>query len=215
MFYFPWECSRYPRTLIRDWVWRRGRLVFVGILLPPPEMFIREIVITSPAIPQTVSGRQRGSEGDLFCYSLPRGRLGGLSPEARVIYALGQREPGQPQRTVHSIGKGEHGALGQGGQDPHRADLALCLPRTPGSPRLEQPHGPFTRRRGNHGPPVRTRIAHSEGKPRMHPAGHDSPATQRGAVSGGHRSPAQGSLPAEQFLQVQSAAQKNRISPRG
>lgn len=149
------------------------------------------MIITSPAIPKLFQeegrGKVRGGPAPSSA-GLPRGRLGGLVPEARVIYALGQREPGQPQGTVHSMGKRESmGLLGRVGKIPTRADLALCLPRTPGKPSPgTTPMALSLEERGNHGPPVRTpdgalQKANSE----CIPAGHDSPATQRGAVSGG------------------------------
>lgn len=70
---------------------------------------------------------------------------------------------------------------------PTRADLALCLPRTPGKPSPKTtPMTLSLEERGNHGPPVRTPEGGlQKANSKCIPAGHDSPATRRGAVSGG------------------------------
>ena len=140
-------------------------------------MFIREMIITSPAIlklfQEESRGKVRGGPAPSSA-GLPRGRLGGLVPEARVIYALGQREPGQPQGTDHSMGKRESmGLLGRVCKTPHKSRPGTVLAQDPREALTQNnPHDPFTRRKGEsrstcEDPGGRT----PEGKQQMHPCG--------------------------------------------
>ena len=190
-------------------------------------MFIREMIITSPSIPKLFQeeGRGKARWGPApSSAGLPRGRLGGLVPEARGIQVCvghgissGTKGARADSRECPQHGeRGEHGALGQGGQDLHKSRPGTVLSQNPREALAQNnAHGPFTRRKGNHGPPVRTLDGGLQKADcgSAIPVGHDSPASWRGGVSAGTGAPVH-SLPAEQFLQVQSAAQKNHISPR-
>ena len=189
-------------------------------------MFIREMIITSPSIPKLFQeeGRGKARWGPASSSaSLPRGRLGGLVPEARGIQVClgcgicsGTKGARADSRECPQHGeRGEHGALGQGGQDLHKSRPGIVLSQNPGKPLPRTtPTALSLEERGSHGPPVRTLDGGlQKADCKRIPAGHDSPASRRGGASVGTGAPVH-SLPAQQFLQVQSAAQKNHISPR-
>ena len=118
------------------------------------------MIITSPSIPKLFQeeGRGKVSWGPApSSAGLPRGRIGELVLEARAIQVClgcgicsGTKGARATSRECLQHGeRGEHGALGQGGQGPHKSTPGTALAQYPREAQAQNnPLGPFTRRKG-------------------------------------------------------------------